>query len=537
MSIKAAFLFRAGICLKERALFVSSAIVLLLVTDVTHLSLILTKNRITTTENYCKTVVHWFHMSETLFFYDLETSGINPREQRIMQFAGQRTDLSLSPVGEPFNIMVALSDDVLPDPDAILVTGITPQQSVSEGITEAEFLKIFHAEIATPGTIFVGYNTIRFDDEFIRYLHYRNFYDPYEWHWQDGKSRWDLLDVVRMTRALRPDGIKWPFASDGKPTNRLELLTRVNGLDHQNAHDALSDVNATIALANLIRSKQPKLFDYLLKMRDKSEVERLVKTGKSFIYSSGKYSNETEKTTVAVYLADNPKTGALVYDLRHDPKDWFDKTPEQLAEAWKWKKDNAAPRLPIKTLQYNRCPAIAPMIVLDDESKKRIKVNDQAIENNLESLNQNSSFTQSVLKALDIMNKQQQTAWLTDEKLVDAQLYDGFFAGQDKVKMSAVRAANGNELKDFKPDFKDARLNALLPLYRMRNFAKSVGDEDRQSWEAYRSNKLMGGGEKSRAAQFFKRLEELSGQKLNKNQQFLLEELQLYAESILPESN
>ena len=85
-------------------------------------------------------------MSASLFFYDLETSGINPREQRIMQFAGQRTDMNLQPVGEPFNIVIKLTDDVLPDPDAILVTGITPQQTLTDGITEAEFLKIFHAQ-------------------------------------------------------------------------------------------------------------------------------------------------------------------------------------------------------------------------------------------------------------------------------------------------------------------------------------------------------------------------------------------------------
>ncbi len=280
-------------------------------------------------------------MNQSFFFYDLETSGINPREQRIMQFAGQRTNLELQPIGEPVNMLIALGDDVLPDPDAILVTGITPQSTKQDGITEVEFLRVFYEQVAMPGTIFVGYNTVRFDDEFMRYLNYRNFYDPYEWHWQDGKSRWDLLDVVRMTRALRPEGIKWPFTSDGKPTNRLELLTELNGLEHQNAHDALSDVDATIALAELIRNHQPKLFDYLLKMRNKSEVENLIKSSKPFVYTSGKYSNETEKTAVTVYLCDNPKTGALVYDLRFSPVDWFDKTPEQLAEAWKWKQDSS----------------------------------------------------------------------------------------------------------------------------------------------------------------------------------------------------
>lgn len=245
-------------------------------------------------------------MAASFFFYDLETSGFNPREARVMQFAGQRTDLNLKPIGEPHDHFIKITEDVLPDPDAVLLTGITPQQTIAEGITEAAFLKIFQNEIATPDTIFLGYNTVRFDDEFMRYLLWRNFYDAYEWQWQNGRSRWDLLDVVRMTRALRPEGIAWPFDSDGNPANRLELLTSLNKLYHANAHNALSDVHATIELARLLRNKQPKLFDFLLDMRDKNNIAKLVDTGQPFVYSSGKYPSEFHKTTVAVKLADHP---------------------------------------------------------------------------------------------------------------------------------------------------------------------------------------------------------------------------------------
>ncbi len=475
-------------------------------------------------------------MAASLFFYDLETSGLNPREQRIVQFGGQRTTLNLETVGEPFNITLKLSDDVFPDPDAVLVTGITPQQANSEGITEAEFLKVFYKEIAVPGTIFVGYNTIRFDDEFIRFLNYRNFYDPYEWHWQDGRSRWDLLDVVRMTRALRPDGIKWPFASDGKQTNRLELLTSLNGLDHANAHDALSDVLATIDLARLIRGKQPKLFDYLLGLREKKKVEELVVTGKPFAYTSGKYSGDFSKTSIAVYLCQNQKTGALVYDLRHDPTPWLKKTPDQLAEAWKWKKDSTDPRLPVKTMQYNRCPAIAPLTVLDDGSKERLQLDMQKIQEHHKILTSNKTFCNNVQKAAEILNERQQTSFLANEQLVDAQLYDGFFDNQDKPKLRAVHSSDASELAGFEPNFKDERLDALLPLYKARNFPKILSDEERADWEQYRKTKLLDGGENSRAARFFKRLGDLSNEsRLTKEQHYLLEELQLYGQSIMPE--
>jgi exodeoxyribonuclease-1 len=215
-------------------------------------------------------------MSKTYFFYDLETSGLSARDDRIMQFAGRRTTLDLEPVGEPYNILIALNDDTLPSPDALMVTGISPQKTVDEGYTEAQFAKLLQDEVFTPDTIAVGFNNIRFDDEFIRHILWRNFYDPYEWSWKDGRARWDFLDVVRMTRALRPDGITWPLTEEGRSTNRLELLTKCNGIEHENAHDALADVDALVAVAGLIKTHQPQLFEYLFSMKDKRAVQELV---------------------------------------------------------------------------------------------------------------------------------------------------------------------------------------------------------------------------------------------------------------------
>ena len=196
---------------------------------------------------------------KTFFFYDLETSGLSPRFARIMQFAGIRTDIDLNQIGEPINIMVKLSDDILPDPGAVMVTGITPQQTLTDGYSEPEFCKLLMDEVFTADTITVGFNSVRFDDEFIRHTLWRNFYDPYEWAWSEGRSRWDMLDVVRMTRALRPEGIKWPVDENGKAVNKLELISKENGLNHEKAHDALSDVEALIGVAKLIKSKQAKL--------------------------------------------------------------------------------------------------------------------------------------------------------------------------------------------------------------------------------------------------------------------------------------
>lgn len=472
----------------------------------------------------------------TFYFYDLETSGFNPRSARIMQFAGQRTSLDLKPIGPPHNVLIKMTDDILPEPDAVLITGITPQKTHLEGISEAEFLELFHQEIATPGTIFVGFNTIRFDDEFMRYLNYRNFYDPYEWQWKDDRSRWDLLDVVRMTRALRPEGIKWPFDSTGAPTNRLEFLTSVNKLEHTNAHDALSDVMAVIDVARLIRSKQPKLFEFLLKMRDKKEIAKLVNTNQPFVYSSGKYPSEFEKTTVAVRLADHPKRqGTLVYDLRHDPAEFADMTPNELVAAWQRRWDEDGPKLPIKTLQFNRCPAVAPLSVLDDTSLKRLQLDLPTIKKHRQALVKIKQWPERLNKALELMDKQQQERLFSDEQSVDAQLYDGFFSDIDRRALAKIRKANPNDLGTVGAQLKDKRLKTLLPLYKARNFFNALTNEERQVWDEYRRKTLLAGGTESRLARYFQRLEDLPKERtLNDEQRYLLEELQLYGEGIIP---
>lgn len=477
-------------------------------------------------------------MAASFFFYDLETSGFNPREARIMQFAGLRTDLTLNPVGEPVNVLIKLTDDILPDIDATLITGITPQMTLQDGITEAAFLRQFEQDVALPGTIFVGFNTVRFDDEFMRTLHYRNFYDAYEWQWQDQRSRWDMLDVVRMTRALRPEGIAWPFDVHGKPTNRLELLTALNKLEHEHAHDALSDVEATIAVARLIRNKQTKLFEYLLSMRDKKKIAELVERDEPFVYTSGKYPSEFEKTTVVARVCPHPKRGgaAYVYDLRHDPAEWLSKTPEQLAEAWKWKKDSNEPRLPVKLLQYNRCPAVAPLGVLDESSQERLRLNVKLIRTHQAMLQKDKDFANRLCAAADILDRQQQVRLFTDEKDVDGSLYDGFFETADKNAMSVVRAAAPEELSNLGLRFKDDRLSALLPLYKARNYSGQLTSEEREQWENFRTRKLLGGGQNSRLAKFVARLQQVGADvNLTGHQQYLLEELKLYAESIMPE--
>ena len=471
-------------------------------------------------------------MAQTFFFYDLETSGLNPRQDRIMQFAGQRTDMNLEPIGEPYNLLVTLNDDTLPSPDALMVTGITPQKTVEEGYTEVQFARMLSEEIFTPETIAVGFNNIRFDDEFIRHLLWRNFHDPYEWSWKDGRSRWDLLDVVRLTRALRPEGINWPLDDKGEPSNRLELITSANGIAHENAHDALADVTALIAVTKLIKQKQPQLYDYLLKMRDKKVVQQLVNMDdkKPFVYASGRYDKEFAKTTVAFPLTTSRNGGVVVYDLRYDPTLFVELSTEELSKkifaSWEERQAEDFVKLPVKELQYNRCPAVAPLGVLEQgDGWQKISLDLKTVQKHQNILLNHLDFAE---KLRTIFENKPAFKKLPDP---EAQLYDGFLNDRDRIRVEAVRNADERELADFHPEFQDERLAPLLLHYKARNFPRSLSEDDLAQWEAWRAQHLQ-----AQLPQFMASLQRLAPTATDE-QQFILQELQLWAESTLPASD
>ncbi len=477
-------------------------------------------------------------MAASFFFYDLETSGLHAGADRIMQFAGQRTDADLVPIGDPVNLFIKLASDVLPSPDAILITGITPQQTLQDGLTEAEFLQFFYDEVVQPNTTFLGFNSVRFDDEFMRYLHYRNFYDPYEWQWVNDCSRWDILDLVRMTRALRPEGIEWPFTAEGTPTNRLELLTGLNGLAHEQAHDALSDVYATINVTKLIRDKQPELFKYLFECRGKKKAADLVSAGRPFVYSSGRYPSDSLNTTAAVWLAEHPdERSGIVFDLRFDPREYAAMSVDDIVTAWRYDPNAKPARKPVKTIRYNHCPAIAPLGVMNKpDIETRLQLDVATVTRNFKLLKTvHQELATKVLAAQRQLDSERQQALANTEQAVDFRMYDGFLAAGDKPLLAAMRRAEPTDLTGYIARVSDKRLKELLPLYKARNYPRSLTTDERAAWDAHCAAALFEGGGSSRLAQYFGRLTELGKQaSITESQRYLLEELQLYGESIMP---
>lgn len=481
---------------------------------------------------------------KTFFFYDLETSGFSPQNDRIMQFAGQRTDENLNRIGEPINILVRLNDDVLPSPSALMVTKISPQKTVEEGYTEAEFAKMLVEEYFTPDTVIVGYNNVRFDDVHIQHLFWRNFYPPYDWQWKDGRSRWDLLDVVRMIRALRPEGINWPFViNEGTgekfAANKLELLTKENGILHENAHDAMSDVDGLIDVARLLKEKQPQIFDYLFRIRSKNEVQKLVnlENPKPFVYTSGRFKVEFEKTTVAFPIAPTKNQNVIVWDLRFSPEKFIDWSEDQILENitadFETRSSDDFEPITAKILQYNKCPAVAPMGVLTEENQQRLKIDLAEIQKNLDILRKNPHFAENLRSAFERRSEVFQDKSSVEKPAPEARLFEGFVSKSDDIKIEAVRNSTDRELADFHPDFADERLTDLLLHYKARSFPKSLSSQEKELWEEYRVKNLQ-----KMMPNFMKEFQEIANnQNLNSQEEYILEEIKLWLENILPENN
>lgn len=429
---------------------------------------------------------------QTIFWHDYETWGANPQKDHPSQFAGIRTDLELNIIDKPQMFYCQIPNDYLPHPQACLITGITPQQSLRDGLIEAEFVKKVHQQFSQANTCVAGYNSIRFDDEVTRYSFYRNFYDPYAREWQHGNSRWDIIDMVRACYALRPEGINWPEKDDGSPSFRLEDLTQANGISHQDAHDAMSDVYATIEMAKLIKQKQPKLFDYLFSLRNKKQVAQQIDCYQRIplVHISSKLPAINGCCTWIVPICYHPtnKNAVIVLNLALDPTPLFELEPEQLREKLYQPSSMLEPgeqRLPVKLLHINKCPVVAPAKTLTEENAQRLDIDRQQCLKNLEKI-KNYQGLEHKLTSLFELDQHQDIQHDPDHALYSG----GFFSDSDRNKMEQILHLPAEQLSaDWQ--FQDPRLNTLLFRYRARNYPATLTHEEMQKWQHHRQQRLM----------------------------------------------
>ncbi len=435
-------------------------------------------------------------MTSSFYWHDYETWGTDPRKDRAVQFAGLRTDLDFNPIGSPLMVYAAPADDILPQPAACMVTGITPQLARGKGVCEADFFRLIQEELSRPGTCALGYNSIRFDDEFTRYGLYRNFYDPYAREWQNGNSRWDIIDMLRLARALRPGGIAWPEDENGITSFRLELLTAANGIEHEGAHDALVDVKATIAMAKLVKEKQPRLFDYLFNNRDKHKLAQQLnlRDQQPVVHASAKYPARLGAIAVVVPVAQHPtnRNGIIVYDLRIDPQPLFDLSAEQIREKLYTPSSELADgeqRIPLKMISVNHAPVVVPLNTLTDTAREQWELDSGREQQHLQAIRNAPELQKKVQEVFSGEHYEE----CSDP---DQSLYSGFISNKDRRLCEQVLHSSQEELASLHPAFEDARLPELLFRYRARNWPHTLSAEERQRWEEFRRYRLTdpGGG-------------------------------------------
>lgn len=467
---------------------------------------------------------------QTFYWYDFETFGVDPRRDRASQFAGIRTDAQLNIIGEPLVIYCKPANDFLPSPMACLITGISPQKALAEGLIEAEFIRQIQHEFSEPETCVVGYNSIRFDDEVTRQLLYRNFYDPYAREWQNGNSRWDVIDMVRLCAATRPEGITWPVKDDGSTSFKLEELTKANAIDHGRAHDALSDVVATIEVAKLIKKTQPKLFDYALSLRNKKKVqaELDLSSKKPVLHVSMMYPAKLGCLALVMPICLHPtnSNGVIVYDLRQDPSSWLELGVAEIKERIYTSVENlpeGVKRIPLKTVHINKCPIITSMAVLSDKQAEKFELDKTQCLKNWQVLMANPSVWR---KASEVFKEE----FGDKEQDPDFAIYSGgFFNESDKTLMKTIRQTTAKDLARIDMPFRDKRLKEMLFRYRARNYPETLSAEESQAWETFRLERLANADAR---AVFDAEMEQAEAKASDDDTRHALEQLASYVDAL-----
>jgi exodeoxyribonuclease-1 len=432
--------------------------------------------------------------NKTFYWHDYETFGTDPQRDRPVQFAGIRTDYDFNIIDDPLVIYCRPPADYLPHPEACSIIGITPQIAEQKGVCEAEFIKLIHEQLSLPNTCTLGFNSLRFDDEITRNCLYRNFYDPYARESKNGNSRWDIIDIVRAARALRPEGLVWPVNEEGRPSFKLEELTKANGIAHETAHDALSDVYATIAIAKLVKTAQPKLYQYLWQHRVKIEAANLLQLGsfKPVVHISGKY--QTLKNCLAIVLplcihpTQNNRT--IVYDLSIDPEPMLSLSTEEIQQRIFIAADDMADgiaRIPLKTVHINKCPVLAPVSAIRPCDAQRLEIDLSFCQANIEKIKAATGLAEKLSAVFS-------RAYPEQDFDPDLAIYSGgFFSDADKQKMTRIRIMSPAQLAKAPFDFIDVRLAEMLFRYRARNYPETLSIYERLKWDEFCRNRLKGG--------------------------------------------
>jgi exodeoxyribonuclease-1 len=302
------------------------------------------------------------------------------------------------------------------------------------------------------------------------------------------------MDTVRCAYALRPKGLEWPRHDEGKPSFRLEHLTAANGVEHASAHDALSDVRATVALARRVKAAQPRLWDFCLKLRHKSAVQAELVMGRPVLHISGRYPAERGCLAIVWPFATHPrhKNEVIVWDLAHDPAELMALDAATIRQRLFTRTEDlpeGLTRLPIKTLHLNKSPVVIRQLdTLSDAQAECWGVDKALAQRHAETAARLTGPMAGVWEAV-------YAAPPAASSDVDEDLYGGFVGDADRAWLERLRGMAPLELARQRPAFRDGRLEELLFRFRARNFPETLSEDEQGRWQLHCRTRLQEGGD------------------------------------------
>ncbi|HEY9080474.1 exonuclease domain-containing protein [Magnetovibrio sp.] len=413
-------------------------------------------------------------------FYDTETTGLAAGFDQILQFAGIVTDDDLNPI-EEINLRCRLQPHVIPSPGALVITGVRPSDIAGANLSHYEMIREIRALIEryAPAVI-VGYNSISYDEGMLRQAFYQTLNPTYLTN-TGGNMRMDVLKLAHAASQYAPDVLQVPLNDKGKPSFKLELLAPTNGLTHLDAHEALSDTQATLDLARLIRDRAPAVWEAM--RRTSSKQGALAALDEDvFCSSEMMFGQPSILATKIAANPDNPSEVA-VFDLSHDPTPYLDTSEKDMSSLLR-----ISPR-PIRIIKANQSPIVTPHTLSHPGVAGHGQTMDQLMDK-VRAVREHPTFARNVAGAVATRYPEREAP-----AYVEQRIFEGFPSAADNALMEQFHAAPWADRPAIVSRIQDARLRELGERLIYLEHPDALTAETRQGHDAWRKKRFHAEGD------------------------------------------
>jgi len=417
-------------------------------------------------------------------FYDTETTGTRTPFDQILQFAAIKTDDEFN-ILDTFDVRCRLLPYIVPAPGALLVTGVSVSDITTCPLSHFEMMRQVHTKMhewSEGGAVFVGWNSMRFDETMLRQAYYQTLLPVYQTN-TNGNGRADIMRMVQIVSTCAPNCLAIPLQTDGKRTFKLGLIAAANNVVLEHAHEALADTGATLGVAKLVKQRAPALWDALIANARKSGPLSLIKSEPFLLLSEYYFSNAYSFVVAAIVAnADNANEWA-VFDLQFDPAQYLNASDDDLRAAI----DGKAKA--IRRVSINSQPGLLPVDFAPDD----IQGGRQSLETyqaRAQLIREHSAFRQRVARLL--ADRYEDKA---EPANVEERIYSGFPSNDDQALMHSFHGENWEDRIGIIPEIKDDRYRQLGQRIVATERPDLLTVKARQVWESWCRERLCQNGD------------------------------------------